>query len=75
MVHDSKNAKEDLDIVFFGDGMIEQFGGTKALGTEVAVGMEDYFEKTFTKNGGGKFEGLALGSDGDTVSRSKESFL
>jgi hypothetical protein len=67
MVHDAKHAGEDLDVVFFGDGMIEEFGGTKVLGSELAEGMEEYFERTFTKKGGGKLNGLALGSYGDTV--------
>jgi hypothetical protein len=67
MVHDAKYAMDDLDIVFFGDDMIEEFSGTKILGSEITEGMEAYFEKTFTKKGGGKLNGLALGSYGDTV--------
>lgn len=67
MVHYAKYAMEDLDIVFFGDDMIEELSGTKVLGSEIADGMEEYFAKTFTKTGGGKLNGLALGSYGDTV--------
>ena len=34
--------------------------------------MEDYFEKKFTKNGGGKLNAVALGSSGDTVRRESQ---
>jgi len=73
MVHRAQNApKKDektgdggLDIVFIGDDVIEQLSGSKDLGGKDAEGMEEYFEKRFTTNGGGKLEGLALGSTGD----------
>jgi hypothetical protein len=67
MVHIAEHAPVDLDVVFFGDDMIEQLSGTQGLGVEGAEGMEDYFEKTFTKKGGGKVNAIALGSSGDTV--------
>ena len=70
MIHQAKNAPKDLDIVFFGDGMIEQLSGTRGLGAENVEGMEEYFERQFTNNkngGGGKFNAIALGSSGDTV--------
>lgn len=66
MVAQAKNAPEDLDIVFFGDGMIEQLSGTHGLGAEMVEGMEEYFEGTFMKKNGGKFNAIALGSSGDT---------
>jgi len=66
MVSQAKNAPEDLDIVFFGDGMIEQLSGTRELGREMVEGMEEYFDSTFRKNNGGKFNAIALGSSGDT---------
>lgn len=66
MVHIAEHAPSDLDVVFFGDDLIEQLGGTRGLGVEGAEGMEDYFEKTFTRNGGGKLNAIALGISGDT---------
>jgi hypothetical protein len=67
LVHFAQHAPEDLDVVFFGDGPIEQLSGTLELGTKGATGMEEYFEKRFTKNGGGQLNAIALGSSGDTV--------
>jgi len=66
MVHQAKNAPRDLDIVFFGDGLVEQLSGTRNLGTELMDGMEEYFERTFGNRHGGKFNAIALGSSGDT---------
>lgn len=66
MVHEAKTAPKDLDIVFFGDGIVEQLSGTRNLGKEMVNGMEDYFEKTFSRKRGGKFNAIALGSSGDT---------
>mmetsp|Transcript_10947 Transcript_10947/g.25926 ORF Transcript_10947/g.25926 Transcript_10947/m.25926 type:complete len:435 (+) Transcript_10947:288-1592(+) len=66
MVSQAKNAPKDLDIVFFGDGMIEQLSGTRNLGAETVEGMEEYFERTFMTENGGKFNAIALGSTGDT---------
>jgi lysophospholipase L1-like esterase len=73
MVHRAQNAPRKneksgdsgLDIVFLGDDVIEQLSGTINLGVKDADGMEAYFEHKFTKKGGGKLEGLALGSTGD----------
>jgi hypothetical protein len=47
--------------------MIEQLSGTRGLGVKVQEGMEEYFERQFTKKNGGKFNAIALGSSGDTV--------
>lgn len=66
IVHLAKNAPADLDIVFLGDDTIEQLSGTRNLGGEMVEGMEEYFDRTFKKKNGGKFNGLALGSSGDT---------
>lgn len=66
MVSEAKNAPQFLDIVFFGDGMVEQLSGSRNLGESMLQGMETYFEKTFQKKRGGKFNALALGSSGDT---------
>jgi len=67
MVHQANNAPQNLDIVFFGDGMVEQLSGTRDLGKEMVDGMESYFEKTFQRKTGGKYNAIALGSSGDTV--------
>ena len=67
MVSEAKNPPQDLDIVFFGDGMVEQLSGSRDLGESMLDGLEPYFEKTFRKRRGGKFNALALGSSGDTV--------
>lgn len=66
MVSVAKNPPQDLDIVFFGDGMVEQLSGSRELGEKMLDGMEPYFEKTFQKRRGGIFNALALGSSGDT---------
>ena len=67
MVSEAINAPKDLDIVFFGDGMVEQLSGSRGLGAEMLDGMEHYFETSFRKARGGKFNAIALGSSGDTV--------
>jgi len=68
MIYQAKNVPTELDVVFFGDGMIEQLSGTRGLGVQTVDGMEDYFEKKFTNKHGGKINAIALGSSGDTVS-------
>jgi hypothetical protein len=67
MVYIAEHAPQDLDVVFFGDDLIEQLSGTRGLGVDGAEGMEEYFEKTFTRKSGGKLNAIALGSSGDTV--------
>lgn len=66
MIYQAKNVPTELDVVFFGDGMIEQLSGTRGLGVQTVDGMEDYFEKKFTNKHGGKINAVALGSSGDT---------
>lgn len=56
-----------LDVVFLGDSLVERLNGTHVLGTQVKLSMREVFEAHFTKQGGGKLEGLALGTDADTV--------
>jgi lysophospholipase L1-like esterase len=68
MVKDARDAPSNLDIVFLGDSITERWNGTRNYGTETIDGMRHAFETRFTKKGGGVFEGLALGSSGDTVS-------
>lgn len=71
MVHIAQHAHENidshhgLDVVFFGDDMMEQLGGSRNLGTQDAEGMDAFFDQRFTLKGGGKLEALALGSTGD----------
>jgi len=66
MVSEAQNAPKDLDIVFFGDGMVEQLSGYRGMGASILNGMEEYFAKTFNKSRGGKYNAIALGSSGDT---------
>jgi len=57
----------ELDVVFLGDAMTEQRQGT-SMGKPVIdfAGMKEVFEKTFTKDKGGDFNGIAMGIAGDT---------
>eukprot|EP00934_Nitzschia_sp_Nitz4_P001543 Nitzschia sp. Nitz4//scaffold22_size323478//12652//14143//NITZ4_000491-RA/size323478-augustus-gene-0.192-mRNA-1//1//CDS//3329542887//1543//frame0 len=64
MLAHAKSSK-DLDIVFLGDSIAEQWNGTQGMGNTVIPGMREPFESHFTIQGGGKFEGLALGCAGD----------
>lgn len=75
MVYDAKKAPNDLDIVFVGDSITERWNGTAALGTKVIDSTKRAFRKRFTKKYGGKLEGIALGSAGDTVSPMCVSWL
>lgn len=56
-----------LDVVFIGDSITEQRQGT-ALGKphDDYVGIKEVFDKTFTKEKGGEFNGVAMGIAGDT---------
>lgn len=60
---------DGLDVVFVGDSITEQRQGTM-MGRDVAnfEGIKEIFEKTFTKEKGGDFDGIAMGIAGDTVS-------
>jgi len=61
------NGDKHPDVVFIGDGIVENFTGRH-------MGIEDdtlsktkrRFEKNFLPNKGGEFDGLALGVEGDT---------
>lgn len=57
-----------LDVVFVGDSITEQRQGT-ALGRprEELTGIKEVFDKTFTKDKGGDFNGVAMGIAGDTA--------
>jgi lysophospholipase L1-like esterase len=57
-----------LDVVFIGDSITEQRQGTEH-GEEVPgfVSIKEVFDKTFTKDKGGEFDGIAMGIAGDTA--------
>jgi hypothetical protein len=60
------------NVVFYGDEVVEGWNGF-ALGkpllpVEKGTQVRTYFTETFTKDGGGEFDGLALGVRGDVVS-------
>lgn len=58
-----------LDVVFLGDSITEQRQGTQ-MGKphDDYVGIKEIFDKTFTKDKGGEFNGIAMGIAGDTSS-------
>jgi len=66
MYFDALHAPQNLDIVLFGDSIIERWNGTRHMGTVPLEGYREVFERKFKKKSGGKVEGLALGSSGDT---------
>lgn len=58
----------ELDVVFIGDSITEQRQGTaKARPDAMYTGIKEVFDKTFTKEKGGEFNGIAMGIAGDTV--------
>jgi len=63
-------ARRGIDVLFLGDAVAEQWMGTRLrfpIGHKAA--FPDVFNSLFTLEGGGRFEGLALGISGDTVSQ------
>jgi len=59
-------AESPLDLVMVGDSLIGHWNGTFTSGHHYKPEFHDLFKQYFTKSGGGKIEGLALGSSGDT---------
>lgn len=63
---------KEYDVVFIGDEVVEGWNGEWLGKTGIpsadAFQTKDYFTKAFTREGGGEFEGLALGVMGDVVS-------
>jgi hypothetical protein len=60
---------EKYDIVFLGDYITEHWAGTDlAFATDAWQEVNKGFLQYFTKVGGGKVDGLALGIGGDRVS-------
>lgn len=59
---------EGLDVVFIGDSITEQRQGTSMHKPhEGYTGIKEVFDKTFTKEKGGDFNGIAMGISGDTA--------
>mmetsp|Transcript_15198 Transcript_15198/g.36486 ORF Transcript_15198/g.36486 Transcript_15198/m.36486 type:complete len:485 (+) Transcript_15198:106-1560(+) len=58
---------EGLDVVFVGDSITEQRQGT-AMGKphDDYTGIKEVFDKTFIRDKGGDFSGIAMGIAGDT---------
>ncbi|EJK47041.1 hypothetical protein THAOC_34265 [Thalassiosira oceanica] len=57
----------ELDVVFIGDSITEQRQGTRMGRPEEGyTGIKEVFDKTFTKEKGGDYNGIALGISGDT---------
>lgn len=57
-----------LDVVFIGDSITEQRQGTShGEHVEDYVSIKEVFDKTFTKEKGGDFDGIAMGIAGDTA--------
>jgi len=59
---------EGLDVVFIGDSITEQRQGT-SLGKPVEdfTGIKEVFRKSYSKEKGGDFNGIAMGVAGDTA--------
>jgi hypothetical protein len=59
---------EEHDVVFFGDSITEHWEGTsKGLPVDAWQEVNNVFRKEFTRIGGGRVDGLALGISGDRV--------
>ena len=61
--------REHLDIVFYGDSIIEGWGGT--AGGDISgrkAGNDESFKELFQRDAGGKYEGILLGMAADIVS-------
>ncbi len=60
--------KYELDVVFIGDSITEQRQGTsKSRPDATYTDIKEVFDKTFSKEKGGEFNGIAMGISGDTV--------
>lgn len=57
-----------VQVVFVGDSITEQRQGTSLnMPRDDLTGIKEVFDKTFTKDKGGDFNGIAMGISGDTV--------
>mmetsp|Transcript_25031 Transcript_25031/g.35285 ORF Transcript_25031/g.35285 Transcript_25031/m.35285 type:complete len:396 (-) Transcript_25031:477-1664(-) len=63
----AKGKGDSVDVLFLGDSIMEGWNG-KSYGhsSPRSRDVPAIFKKLFTKDGGGQFEGLALGISGDT---------
>ena len=68
MVSVANHSDSNLDVVFLGDSIIEQFSGTAGMGVETVEGRKAAFDRRFSKHAGGKMEGKAFGTAQDVVS-------
>lgn len=66
----SSNPRRNVDVVLVGDQVMEEWNA-RWYGTpnDEYKGVKTYFDKTFTRAGGGDIEGVALGVAGDSVRR------
>ena len=66
------DTSKDYDVVFYGDEVVEGWNGLNLgkpmLPVVKGTQVHTFFTQTFTKDGGGEFDGLALGIMGDVVS-------
>lgn len=73
-VKKAESAPENLDVVFLGDEFVQAWTGSLPRGTiEHHQQIEATFRKTFTRDGGGDIEGIALGIGGEFYRESASS--
>jgi len=59
----------DVDVLFIGENIVEAWAGrAMSYNTTNFRQIKDSFDSRFNKEKGGKYDGLALGIAGDTVS-------
>jgi len=67
-VENAKQVERELDVVFLGDSITENWRGTSyGEVNDKKVPNIKVYNKLFTKEGGGEFDGLTLGISGDKV--------
>jgi hypothetical protein len=71
--------KMGYDVVFYGDEVTEGWNG-RWLGRSMVpptyvTQIQQFFNETFTKRGGGDFDGVALGIMGDVVSHNMTNYM
>lgn len=57
----------NLDVMFLGDSIIEQWNGTRQLSKGTLLENRESFERKFSKSHGAQLEGLPMGAAGDTI--------
>jgi hypothetical protein len=58
----------DYDVIFLGDEMVEMMNAQQPASNDDDAHIKQFFNKTFSKEANGFFDGLALGINGDSVS-------